>query len=325
MKIGFVGSPKVGVWTKTYHENVFGELQELGHTVFCYKPHFDLKEILETPDCILLMGDADYGYRNWLVYAEKIGIPVFAHHHGGPELFGFCDWPEQESFYRGFSEDLSKDRFAGIFFNTPHSLRRFWFYYKDFSMDRQHVVGFPINQYRFRLTPIDKKEELVVVPGRIANDRQPLISMKALEWVKELTIFAAGANPTEFNSLAPEKEYTNTLRQAGFTVNHYAGDGYIKLLKRAKVVFSASLRDTLNTSIVEGVMAGAYPVVPDIEPFTEYLPKECRYSPYNVDEAFNMVCHFLAKKEPFNLDKIKQFDAKCVVKQMVDVIRKSLD
>jgi hypothetical protein len=72
-------------------------------------------------------------------------------------------------------------------------------------------------------------------------------------------------------------------------------------------------------------MAGAYPVVPDIDPFTEYLPKECRYTPYNVEEAFRMVCHFLAKKEPFNLDTIRQFDVKHVVKQMVEIFRKALD
>lgn len=325
MKIGFVGSPKVGVWTKTYHENVHKELEELGHTVFCYKAQFDLKEIKETADCLLLMGDTDYGYRGWLNYAEKTGIPVFAHHHGGPELFGFCDWPDQESFYSGFSDDLSKGRFEGIFFNTAHSLRRFWFYYKDFDSSKCHVVGFPINQNTYRLTPTDVKDNLVVVPGRIANDRQPLISMKTLEWVKDITIFAAGVNPTVYNGPGTEKEYLNTLRQAGFAVNYYEGASYARLLKRAKVVFSASLRDTLNTAIVEGAMAGAYPVVPDIEPFNEYLPKDNLYTPYNIDEAFTKVCRFLGKNEAFHLSTLKNFDTKQVVKQMVDIIRKRID
>jgi len=325
MRIGFVGSSKIGSWTETYYNNVEGELRELGQTVYCYNSKYDLKEIRDIPDCLLLMGDTDYGYKAWLSYAERVGIPVFAHHHGGPELFGFCDWPDQEDFYKSFSEDLRKERFAGIFFNTAHSLRKFWFFYKDFDISKCHVVGFPIRQSLYRMTPIDKKDTLVVVPGRIANDRQPLISMKALEFMREEVIFAAGINPNMNIGLGPEKEYLNTLRQAGFKVTYYARNDYVRLLKKATVVFSASLRDTLNTSIVEGIMAGAYPVAPDMEPFNEYIPKENLYKPYDVDEAFKKVCYFINKTEPFNLPSIKEFDSKVVLRKMVDIIKQKID
>jgi hypothetical protein len=323
MHIGFIGEPLEGTWTFSYFHNVVSELLKLGHQVSVFPAEKPDHLTCLPVDFWLMMGDTDYGYKKWLDFAESRHEPVFAHHHGGPELFGFYDWPQQKEFYEEFGRDLDRERFAGIFFNTAHSLRSFWMFYHSCNMDTMHVIGFPVDEKKFS-KPCASSKELIVVSGRLANDRLPMVAMQILAPFKDVVVFAAGYNTPIHNSNGPEHEYLNTITQAGFCVKYLQGESYYTLMRRARVIFNASMRDTLNTSVVEGIMAGAVPVVPNMLPFSEYLSEEYMYPQYVIGDAQRKVSDAYSGKYECPSNSVENFRSSVVVRNMVDIIKTQL-
>jgi len=274
VKVNFIRRTEVGTWTYEYSSLLEKTLNDLGIDVVGYLPE---AKKFRPCDVWFLQGDTDYEFLKFIKLAKSNGEKIVGHHHGGPELLGYFDHKEQKDFYDTFRLNLNK--FDIIMFNTKWSRDKFIEFYKPNITDltRLVTVGFPIDKGRFE----SKDKKWIVVPGRLANDRQPMLAGIILKPWKDKTIFSAGINPGK-DPL--EAEYVNTLKQMGFSVRNLYGKDYDLLLGETKIVFSASLRDTLNVSIFEGVLAGAIPVIPNVEPFKKIYSR-FRYEAYSVEHA----------------------------------------
>lgn len=288
MKINFIRRKESGTWTYEYSVVVEETLKAMGVDVVGYSP--TAREFRKC-DGWFLQGDTDYDSLKFLDIANSQGSKIIGHHHGGPELLGYYDHKEQKVFYDKFKKAIP--RFTYIIFNTSFSKQKFIDFYRPNTHPTLFVTGYPINRNRFRKS---NTREYIVVPGRLANDKQPLLTGIILQpWVTKV-IFAVGKNPGK-DPL--EAEYANTLSQMGYTVRQFKGREYDSLLEKAKVVFTASLRDTLNVSILEGALAGAVPVVPNIKPFNDTYSRYL-YDAYQIQNARSCIYNALDRSSPYD-------------------------
>lgn len=124
---------------------------------------------------------------------------------------------------------------------------------------KSYRVGFPMEYYtKVPITSTVPKENLVVFPHRISEEKQPELFRKLA-------------------SLLPEYEFV-ICQEKSLTKAEYHS-----ILSRAKIVFSANLQETLGIGVVEGMMAGAIPLVPDRLSYCEMYYAHFRY--YGDEEA----------------------------------------
>lgn len=125
-------------------------------------------------------------------------------------------------------------------------------------------VGWPMEYLEGELQPYLRdhkdKENIVLFPHRIAPEKQVEL----------------------FQTLSAEIGSTNGYQHWQFVVAQQ-GQGLTKaeyhdLLGRSRVVFSASLQETLGIGCYEGVLAGAVPMVPNRLSYVEMYPAEFRYN-----------------------------------------------
>jgi hypothetical protein len=67
---------------------------------------------------------------------------------------------------------------------------------------------------------------------------------------------------------------------------------YYNLLSRSKVVFSCALHENLGISVMEGVLAGCIPVVPDRASYSEMYLSEFKYPSEWTSSYENYIDHF---------------------------------
>ena len=106
-------------------------------------------------------------------------------------------------------------------------------------------------------------------------------------------VFIGGASPAE-----PEY-YEKCIQEARGADNfHFLGwlstesELFQSAYSNAKVIISSSYHETFGLTILEGIMAGANPVVSNTLPILEYdvLKKGClSFNPYNVYEIRNTI------------------------------------
>ena len=98
-----------------------------------------------------------------------------------------------------------------------------------------------------------KKENLIVFPHRIAPEKQPEIfrdlaeSMPQYQWV-----------------VCQDQQLTKAE--------------YHAIIRRAKIIFSANLQETLGISPYEGALVGAIPMVPDRLSYSEMYSADFKYN-----------------------------------------------
>ena len=114
--------------------------------------------------------------------------------------------------------------------------------------------GWPMEYLEETMQPYinTEKEDIVVFPHRIAPEKQ-------LEIFKDLELQC----PEIKFVVCQEKKLSKRK--------------YHQLLARSKVVFSASLQETLGISPYEGALVGALPFVPDRLSYTEMYQDEFKY------------------------------------------------
>ena len=98
----------------------------------------------------------------------------------------------------------------------------------------------------------EEKEDLIVFPHRIAPEKQP-------EIFRDL----AKALPKYKWVVCQDEQLTK--------------EEYHAILRKAKMVFSANLQETLGISPYEGALVGAIPMVPDRLSYSEMYDWEFKY------------------------------------------------
>lgn len=118
--------------------------------------------------------------------------------------------------------------------------------------DKVHLTGWPMEYLKSTLQSELPKRDLVVFPHRKAPEKQ-------------LEVFL------DLKKALPEFEFV-VCQDSVLTKPEYH-----QLLAKAKVVFSASLQETLGIGCYEGMLLGATPMVPDRLSYSEMYPGYYRY------------------------------------------------
>lgn len=114
------------------------------------------------------------------------------------------------------------------------------------------LTGWPMGYLQDLIKPAESKEDIILFPHRISEEKQPRI-------FKDL----ATALPQYKFVVCQEYDMTK--------------DEYHSLLSRSKMVFSANLQETLGISCYEALLAGAIPLVPDRLSYTEMYHETFKY------------------------------------------------
>jgi hypothetical protein len=125
---------------------------------------------------------------------------------------------------------------------------------KDSLQNKIHVTGLPI--YPDFVKPT-KKENIIVFPHRLAQEK----------------------NPECFNHLqqALAKDFCDWTFIKTKEVTHSKSE-YYDILNRAKVAVSFADQETFGISMLESVLCGCIPIVPDKLSYKELYPLEFKYA-----------------------------------------------
>jgi len=213
--------------------------------------------------------------------SELLQIPVTTHglwHAGSYDpqdflgrLVGDKPWVRhaEKSFYHAFDHNyFATDFHVRMFFNNllhDYPSENPW---HDEDFERRYEsgkivrTGWPM-EYMDTLLSGDgpyQKDDLILFPHRIAPEKQ-------VEIFRDLAKYL------------PQYEFV-VCQDQPLTKHEYH-----RLLKRAKIVFSANLQETLGISCYEGAMVDAIPMVPDRLSYTEMYYSGFKY-PSEWTESF---------------------------------------
>ena len=230
--------------------------------------------------------------------SELLGIPVTTHglwHAGSYDpqdflgrLVGDKPWVRyaEKSFFQAFDHNYFATDFhikmfmKNLFGKTAMPGADF-----DGKVVR---TGWPMEYMLETLLPYQHKpkRDLILFPHRIAPEKQ-------------LEIFKGLAQAM------PEYEWVICQEQ------NLTKQEYHKLLAESKMVFSANLQETLGISIMEGMLVGAWPMVPDRLSYSEMYPAIYKYDPawtssfdsykLNRENVINYIRHVMNHHIPTNI------------------------
>lgn len=314
LRVNFVYEATVGNWSMPFAMLIARGLREQGIVVNEVNltglgMYSCVLAIDAAPEC-----DVWYLGKHYEWMAQKCidtGKPVVAHAHGGRETGAASD-----TIY-GLDEPVDMGgiirQLACLTVNTSsHSAQVSSFY----GANNTSVIGFPLDfsiykGYQSMWT--DKTK--IVVAGRLVPDKQPELLAVALAPFKRRVVFTT----SESWSGVPSATYRH-LKRLGYRVFTDCRDReYHQVLARSAVSVSATLADTLNLCVVESILSGATPVVPNIPVFDDYVGAE-RYDPYHIDQIRTLVENALI--DPFRgTDGVQKYHWREVGKRLANVLR----
>ena len=200
--------------------------------------------------------------------SELNQIPVYctgiwhAGHYDPTDILGFSiqnkNWIDSFEYSLANSYDIS-------FFATQHHHDKFKNYFENIFekiISKLIVCGQP-HEHLFNLQNNEIKENLVVFPHRLNSDKSPFI----FDLIKD-----------NVQKKRPEILFIKTQE---LNLNK---DEYYKLLKKCKVVFSANKHENLGIGVVEAMVCGCIPLVPNRLSYQEMYQSIFKYDYDNVDK-----------------------------------------
>ena len=198
----------------------------------------------------------------YMAQLQDIKIKMFGYWHAGS--YDPADFVAQAGLgkWAGCHEIGWLKTLDGSFVATHfHKKLIVGYFGKDVEANKIHVVGFPMDWDKEIKKEIKKtwgayeypREPLVAFPHRVDKEKAPekfdqlTNKMPQYKWIKTI-------------------EVTNTKKE------------YYEILKRSKVVFSASTQETFGIGTVEAMFIGAIPVVPDSLSYVEMYDPLFKYT-----------------------------------------------
>ena len=227
----------------------------------------------------------------YMAYFHKVKVDVWGIAHAG-------SWTETD-FVRDMREwarpiEVGWFEFAkGVFVGSWWHRHELCAIRNRCAASKVHVTGlaFSTKDIWKLIGPLPPKRDLVVMAGRLDDEKQP--------WHFDEIAERIGGD-VEF-----VKTYERRLDKVS----------YLRLLAEAKVIFSAALQENFGYAVLEAATVGATPVVPDRLAYREMYPAECRYG--DLDEAEQLVRRYLA--EPLDVSHVPaRFDGS--VGRMLDAM-----
>lgn len=203
------------------------------------------------------------GIINLKYMSELLGIPVTIHalwHAGSYDPQDFLgrligDEPWVRHAEKSFFHAIDHNYFATEFHIDMFNRNLFdGMYAPDQYGEKFILTGWPMEYMEQTLAPYKgmNKRDLIVFPHRIAPEKQ-------------VEIFR------DLKEQLPQYEFV-VCQDQELTKNEYHN-----ILGEAKIVFSASLQETLGIGCYEGVLVGAMPLVPDRLSYKEMYQNYFKY------------------------------------------------
>jgi hypothetical protein len=230
------------------------------------------------------------GIINLKYMSELLGIPVITHGlwHAGSydehDFLGRLIGPEgwvrhaEKSFFYAFNHNYFATEFhVKLFFDellhdgVPAENPWYEEEWEDrYTDNNQKIVrsGWPMEYMEQTLSPYmnTEKRDLIVFPHRIAQEKQVEIFRDLKEQLPEYEFI-----------VCQDQELTKTE--------------YHNILAQAKIVFSASLQETLGIGCYEGALVDALPMVPDRLSYSEMYSDAFKYPSVWTDSYASYIHH----------------------------------
>jgi len=144
----------------------------------------------------------------------------------------------------------------------------------------------------------DKKYD-VVFPHRLSPDKGIEDFISLVKDLKEVNFLVA--SPKSKETLLHNKYFNLLLDQPNvdFTFGE-TKDKHKKTLSQAKIILSCSKQETFGYAVMNSVLSGCIPVLPNSECYPEFFKKTCLYN--NHEEAKQMILSFIKNKGSHNKD-----------------------
>lgn len=145
----------------------------------------------------------------------------------------------------------------------------------DYEMikNKIHVTGLPI--YPDFVKPVEKKN-IVVFPHRLAEEKQPYLFDQLQQ-----------ALQSDF----PDWQFLKTKEYCKSKAEYYS------ILNQAKISVSFAKQETFGISILESVLCGCIPVVPDRLSYKELYPKQFKYT--HISHVKDMIAYIMTHQDFF--------------------------
>lgn len=141
-------------------------------------------------------------------------------------------------------------------------------------------TGYPIDTSRILSNVLSgTRDNTIVVGGRLEQDRQLFLAVMALEPYGKRVLFTVPHSREWACKLWGEDTIAKYEDAFRFIWNCNQKRFYMELSK-ASIVTTFGCVDTLNLSIIEGAILGAYPLVPLMQPYMDYV--DDGYEPYSI-------------------------------------------
>jgi len=329
MRINYLYEVHQGNWTQGYHYTVLKALD--GWDVFCIDAVGLSDEqiadaVADAPSCDVwyCMSFLDRWLYPVALRAPIRGEKIIVHNHGGMETRDSIAL-ERGRFDTIVLPSIADSKMVRILFNSKSNALAFGTFYgiKPRSIATDHhetsfrVVGFPIHDLEHYVHENNANENNVerrgiVVPGRFSETKQTMLAAEILRPFREQTTFCTGVMPT--------KSYAAALDALGFSVVFVQGMDYYRLLARSKVAFTASMADSLNSSMAEAASARAVLVAPKWGPFTEYANEIYLYEPFSVVDARQKIRGALGSSSETSCSDVSDYLPKEVARRIREVV-----
>ncbi len=183
------------------------------------------------------------------------------------------------------------------------------------------VTGFPLDvSFAEKFKHIEKENKTIAFNQRFDMDKLHMLEIYLCEKLIDLgyTIFHI-CTKAEYERTQSERESKNLLIQAvkmGVQVLiAESKDDYYEKLAKAKFTVTTSIADTLSVCVLEAAALGSIPIAPDLGPFSEYIPAENLYKPFNVEQLIDKVMHenrVFVNLEKYSPEKVFGYYMKCM-------------
>ncbi len=166
--------------------------------------------------------------------------------------------------------------------------------------DKIKVTGLP---YYNTSIAEGQKENVIIFPHRLDDEKQP-----ELFWKLKEEVIKKCSKAKDWNWIMT-KDFKSSKKE------------YYRLLSKAKISVSYSLQETWGIAMLESVLSGAIPVVPNRLSYSELYSDVFKYETF--DEAVDMVVDLiegddlLVEVELKNLQKDFMLKGDCAIRNMV--------
>lgn len=294
-------------WLPSYTRNLCKGFEELGEeyeVIDKFYTHF------EKTDTVIIVDYLDLPEAVKLKRGMGENCPILISHSHGSSAF--------ELGYKGLGEREEEEYELRAMDIVPCNT-----HFHTLVMEREMKVNSVFTGYPMDFEKITKcakgiqKEEKIVVGGRLGIDRQLYLAVETLKvYGKQVTFCVTHG-----------KEYADNIWGEG-SINRYEKmfnlkwncpqEEFYEELASAKVIVSFGCVDTLNISLIEGAVLGAYPVAPKKFPYNEYLSDG--YSPYDIRDIRERI-----ETRPALTVGISQYDYLEVAKRYVKAIKEKME